>query len=485
MSGEYIPRNPFNRKQRTQIKWYVKASLEQYFCQKKRPSVQELSILAGSLQLDKKVVTVWFYNRRQKEKRTSLLMPRLTYQPAIQTNERMAINQQRIISYQAMRLADMLKARSEMIGQHNGINMYAFPLKRRLAQHSTVKRFSFGQPDEKIEKKTIFVLGTKCPYHKKFINNMINHVVDVQPEDKFRFQLVEEGGLSQTMNCISVYDIHYAQGFRIPYSLTIVVTPYLADSEESEFFRNQTIAEILRGFIADKEGIQELDIICNVYLITKADTSRSVLSIFGKDVEENVNNWELTEDFLGDLVSWREIIQHFFFMLARMKTKSLSLTKMVLDERRKMEMAVEKLQFLVTVGLAKMEEMSVANQALMYQAQIETKMKQVNYLQQRLPDSAVTSLQSPENCMLNVIHDQLSRLRLDETDHDVSVTWHSKALQNDLLQNGVSMMKHLHSIWQCILQLNMITLYGSTFMSQKMFNLIFKAEQQLTHLGIQ
>ncbi|XP_059352855.1 uncharacterized protein LOC132087724 [Daphnia carinata] len=444
-----------------------------------------MAFLADSLHMDKKVVSVWFYNRRQKEKRTSLLIPNLTHQPAILSNESLTINQQRTISYQAIRLVDMLKVRSVLIGLHNGIDTYVFPLNRHSAQNSrTIERFSFGLPDEQREKRTIFVLGTKGPYHKKFINNIINHVVDVQPKDKFRFQMVEEDEPSQTTNCISVYDIHYVQGFRIPYSLTIVVTPYLADSEGLDFFGNQKIAEILSGFVEDKEGIKELDMICNV--ITKADTNRSVLSIFAKDVEENVNSWELTEDFLGNLDSWREVIQHFFAMLARMKAKSLSLTKAVLDQRKKLCMEVERLQTIVSVGLAKMEEMGIANQALMYhQAQTEMKMKQRNYLQQRLSDSAVMNFPFRENYMWNLHYDQLLGLRFDENDYDVAVTWHSKVLQNDLLQNGISMLKLVHSIWQCILHLNTITLYRNTFLSQKVFRLIVEAEQQLTQLGIQ
>ena len=61
-------RNPFNRKQRTLIKWQAKKALEQFFLMQRKPSLKEISCLADSLQLDDKVVRVWFYNRRQKEK---------------------------------------------------------------------------------------------------------------------------------------------------------------------------------------------------------------------------------------------------------------------------------------------------------------------------------------------------------------------------------------------------------------------------------
>ncbi|KAI9550834.1 hypothetical protein GHT06_005415 [Daphnia sinensis] len=49
--------------------------------------------------------------------------------------------------------------------------------------------------------------------------------------------------------------------------------------------------------------------------------------------------------------------QNFFTQLATMKTKSLSLTKQVLDERKRLESTVDGLQPLIKIGLAKMEEL--------------------------------------------------------------------------------------------------------------------------------
>ena len=57
------------RKKRTSIEVSVKAALEQYFQKQPKPSAQEITALADSLQLEKEVVRVWFCNRRQKEKR--------------------------------------------------------------------------------------------------------------------------------------------------------------------------------------------------------------------------------------------------------------------------------------------------------------------------------------------------------------------------------------------------------------------------------
>ena len=57
------------RKKRTSIEVSIKGALEQHFNKSPKPSAQEISMLADSLQLEKEVVRVWFCNRRQKEKR--------------------------------------------------------------------------------------------------------------------------------------------------------------------------------------------------------------------------------------------------------------------------------------------------------------------------------------------------------------------------------------------------------------------------------
>ena len=53
------------RKKRTSIEVSIKGALEQHFNKSPKPSAQEISMLADSLQLEKEVVRVWFCNRRQ------------------------------------------------------------------------------------------------------------------------------------------------------------------------------------------------------------------------------------------------------------------------------------------------------------------------------------------------------------------------------------------------------------------------------------
>ncbi|KAK4010016.1 hypothetical protein OUZ56_019163 [Daphnia magna] len=128
------------------------------------------------------------------------------------------------------------------------------------------------------------------------INAMINYVLGVRWEDPFRFILVEEKETSQAFSQtreVTAYDIHYRNGFRVPYSLTIVDTPGFGDTEGIE--RDQEITSAVKQFFENRNGIQELDAVGFVVQsalarLTSSQTYifNSVLSIFGKDIGENV-----------------------------------------------------------------------------------------------------------------------------------------------------------------------------------------------------
>ena len=107
------------------------------------------------------------------------------------------------------------------------------------------------------------------------INAMINYVLGVEFEDDFRFKLVEEeiiGGSkahSQTQR-VTAYEIHYREGFRIPFSLTIIDTPGLGCTEGLDFDREITLA--IEKFFKDKNGIQvSLVEFLILYKLTKTD----------------------------------------------------------------------------------------------------------------------------------------------------------------------------------------------------------------------
>jgi hypothetical protein len=327
-----------------------------------------------------------------------------------------------------VRFAETILNKCKKIGSQNGMDMFAVPLRKTTGYRTTADRFVFGRGDGqqkgRMQHRTILVMGATGSGKTTLINGMINYIFNVQWEDTFRFQLIQEqpAGRSQVdrqTSRITAYDIHHAEGFRVPYSLTIVDTPGYGDTKGLD--RDQEITEMVRIFFENKDGIQELDVIG---FVAQASLSRltpteiyifdSVLSIFGNDVKENINFLLTFADsqvppvlsaisqaglpcpidadtgkplhnkfnnsgfFCSSRESgntadkfnrffWQmgmENFQNFFTVLATMKTKSLTLTMQVLDERKRLESTVDGLQPLIKIGLAKMEEMRKTKQMI-------------------------------------------------------------------------------------------------------------------------
>jgi septin family protein len=93
-----------------------------------------------------------------------------------------------------------------------------------------------GEPDPLATRpgKTILVVGATGSGKTTWINAIVNYVLGVEWDDPFRFVLVDEvvrgGALSQTLGVTAAYDLHYREGFRIPFSLTVIDTPGFGDT---------------------------------------------------------------------------------------------------------------------------------------------------------------------------------------------------------------------------------------------------------------
>jgi len=453
-----------------------------------KPSIVEIACLAESLQLDNKVVRVWFYNRRQKEKSSqNCTSTPIRMVPVEQHNERVAVDE--------IRLAQSFVTR-EIISRDE-VGSCDFSLLSNGPISRNVKRFSLGKPNVMTQRRTVLVLVTRGLVHQKFVNQILNYIVNVKEDDKFRFQLVDE---DETAHCISVYDIHHVEGFRIPYSLTIVVTPYSGDSEDpARLFEDQKAAEIFNRFLEDKQGIQELDMICNLVANNSNNSNQPFLSIFGNDVAENINSWELSVNFLSESRTWSTVIQHFFSVLTVMKPKPLILTKLVLEERKSLEGNVETLQSLITSALAKLAKLSSTKQLIQYyQWQIELVNKKVHSLFEddlltEPPVAEDLSVRSEQSEMNFNSHQQWENgingnLDYYETEMKWKVSLSKeqdlvKALQNNLLRDGTSIQAHIHLIWRSIQWLNSVTLHGNCLFTQKIFDILSKAEQLLKQIG--
>ncbi|XP_071369606.1 uncharacterized protein [Centroberyx affinis] len=325
-------------------------------------------------------------------------------------------------------LRELLKCTSKHIKSESP-SVYQLCLEKEDMDIDGCSSYSFGKANMR-RNRTIMVLGATGSGKSTLINGMINYIVGIEWNDTFRFKLVDEGeqrsqAESQTSQ-VTVYKINHKEGFKIPYSLTIVDTPGFGDTRGIE--RDRAITEQIRRLFTSAKGVSEIDAVC---FVTQAALPRltptqkyvfdSVLSIFGKDVAENIrmlvtfadgqqppvleainvsgvpcpktdkglpvhfkfNNSALfadnrsigdttcdadsDEDMDFDKMFWSmgaKSMKNFFTVLDKMTTKSLQMTKEVLKERRQLETAVEGLQPQIKAGLAKLEEIKMTKQKI-------------------------------------------------------------------------------------------------------------------------
>uniref|UniRef100_A0A8C6TET4 AIG1-type G domain-containing protein n=1 Tax=Neogobius melanostomus TaxID=47308 RepID=A0A8C6TET4_9GOBI len=257
---------------------------------------------------------------------------------------------------------------------------------------SGCRRFRFGNDSPKTN-RTIMVMGATGAGKSTLIDGMINSILGVQWKDDYRFKLVKEDQKeTQAMSQTSEVTIDY--------SLTIIDTPGFGDTRGID--RDKEITEQIRNLFTSKTGVFELDAVCFVVQSALARLTPSqkyvfdsVLSIFGKDIAENIRvlaitasgvpcpeekgvplhfkfnnsvlfacstsstNEEDDEDEGFDEMFWAmgcKSMKKFFSALNQIQTKSLTLTKEVLSERKQLEILLESLQKQVRVGLSKMDE---------------------------------------------------------------------------------------------------------------------------------
>uniref|UniRef100_A0A667Y1T6 AIG1-type G domain-containing protein n=1 Tax=Myripristis murdjan TaxID=586833 RepID=A0A667Y1T6_9TELE len=294
--------------------------------------------------------------------------------------------------------------------KHHPLLFYKLPLKKETMDIDGCRCYSFGKVTFS-RSRTIMVLGATGSGKSTLINGMINYIVGVEWNDNFRFKLIDEGQLrsqaeSQTSE-VTVYKVNHQEGFNIPYSLTIVDTPGFGDTRGIE--RDRAITEQIRSLFTSAKGVSEIDAVC---FVTQASLPRltptqkyvfdSVLSIFGKDVAENIRMLVTFADgqrppvleavnasgvpcpktdaglpvhfkFNNSALMGAKSMKNFFTALEKIPTKSLQMTKEVLKERKQLQTVIEGLQPQVKAGLAKLEEIKMIKQKLQeHEAAIST-----------------------------------------------------------------------------------------------------------------
>ncbi|XP_053294230.1 uncharacterized protein LOC128454740 [Pleuronectes platessa] len=311
------------------------------------------------------------------------------------------------------------------------------------------RMFNFGETSMK-RNRTMILFGESGSGKSTLINGMINYIVGVEWDDNFRYNFIVKDhsrseAESQTPQ-VTVYKLNHQEGFKISFSLTIVDIP--GDIEDIE--RQMLIVEQLRNLFFAEEGISEIDAVCFVALASSARLTPkqkyvfdSVLSMFGKDVAENIrilvtfvgsqrppvleaineadvpcpktkeglpvhfkfNNSALFaknkssaaesasgEDDEGDFdeMFWNmgiKCMKKFFTALNVMTTKSLTMTKDVLRKRKQLEVSVQSLKKQVKIGLNKLEEIKETTSQLRdHEAEISRNKDFVIEVNKRIPD---------------------------------------------------------------------------------------------------
>lgn len=195
------------------------------------------------------------------------------------------------------------KQKSQIIEPSSSPSVYKLKVKEDWKDGQMfLSRCSIGSSDfPPPEEKVIMVVGETGSGKSTLINGIINYILGVEWEDKFRFKLIaEEPKKSQADNAdsatksITAYTLYPMEGSSIPYRLTIIDTPGFGDTEGLE--RDKfTIDQIRKFFTTQKNGIDHLDGIG--FVVKNSDTRLEgskkyifdkILSIFGKDIENNI-----------------------------------------------------------------------------------------------------------------------------------------------------------------------------------------------------
>ncbi|OCT73654.1 hypothetical protein XELAEV_18032617mg [Xenopus laevis] len=281
------------------------------------------------------------------------------------------------------------------------------------------RKYNLGQKHVGKPNKVVLLVGATGSGKTTLINGMCNYILGVDWKDDFRFKLVHEvtnqsEAHSQTSE-VTAYVINHNEEYRIPYSLTLIDTPGFGDTRGIE--QDKKITAAIDRFFSSDNGIDQINAVCFVVQSSLARLTHSqkyifnsVFSIFGKDIKDNImilinfsdgerppvldaiktaeipcpldqdgdpvhfkfNNSALFADNQTSNISFNQMfwtmgaesMKTFFQSMNQKETKSLTLTKEVLKERKQLEIYLQALQPQIKGGLLKLEELRKTELAL-------------------------------------------------------------------------------------------------------------------------
>jgi hypothetical protein len=209
-------------------------------------------------------------------------------------------------SFPSQSLAERMKAHSKkpQNNSSDALKLYELRTKdemrdddQKIAKCSIVGEPVLSQSTEKV----LMVLGATGAGKSTLINGMINYILGVKWENNFRFKLIDEGAGNQAHSqtkWVTAYTIQPMDGSQLPYKLTIIDTPGFGDTgskNSTGLERDKLIVKQIEEFFSRPGGITHLDgigFVAQSSLARLTDTQRyifdSILSIFGKDIAQNI-----------------------------------------------------------------------------------------------------------------------------------------------------------------------------------------------------
>ena len=147
--------------------------------------------------------------------------------------------------------------------------------------------------------KVLMLVGATGAGKSTLLNGMANYIMGVDWEDDFRFKLItEDTAHDQTKSqtkCITAYTFHKDKGSPLPYTLTVIDTPGFGDTIGLK--RDKEIVAQIKEFFSI-QGDEGIDLLHGIGFVAQAPQARltptqryvfdSILSVFGKDVADNI-----------------------------------------------------------------------------------------------------------------------------------------------------------------------------------------------------
>ena len=335
------------------------------------------------------------------------LLPGVTYEFYVQAESALGLSAKSdtcsITTRENIRPADLILSKTKLL-KKGSPSVYELPMHLIHGNKSDgLFKYDVGPPSKSRTytkpERVLMVLGATGAGKSTLINGIANYVYGVKWEDDFRFKIItNEGPQSQAHSqtkTITAYSFHDTI---LKYTLTVVDTPGFGDTGGIE--RDKAIARQIKKFFSgeDRAGVDQID---GIGFVTQASLARltptqkyifdAVLSIFGKDISDNIslmatfadaNRPPVLEAAKAAKIPYKESFRfnnsalfspnsdefnamfwkmgctsfdNFFKHFSIAEARSLALTREVLKERKQLETLIPGLQEQVQIGLSQLD----------------------------------------------------------------------------------------------------------------------------------